>query len=118
MKAASLFLVKKSVHFKFTVPVLHFRHYTSPSVPSFPGEENFKGNVLHSHSFRHPEPYMGRKVLVLGCRPSGQDISIDVAKYAKSVVISHHTKPITCELPENVTQVCGYQVYLSTLTVN
>lgn len=74
-------------------------------MPDIPGIRSFEGTVMHSHSYRHPEDFTGNKVVVLGGRSSGQDISLDVAKFARKVIVSHRTPKITCPLPENVSQV-------------
>lgn len=40
----------------------------------------FAGKVLHSHSYRYPEPFANKSVVVLGARASGVDISIELAR--------------------------------------
>lgn len=40
----------------------------------------FVGKVLHSHSYRHPEPFANKSVVVLGAKASGVDISIELAQ--------------------------------------
>ena len=37
------------------------------------------GTVMHSHSYRVPEPYSGQSVVVLGAGASGLDISMELA---------------------------------------
>ena len=74
-------------------------------MPSIPGHKFFKGSSIHSHSYRSPEIYADKRVLVLGCKSSGRDISLEIAKHAKSVIISHRDSALTCELPENISQV-------------
>lgn len=34
-------------------------HYHTPSLPSFEGGDNFAGKQVHSHDYRHPEPFKG-----------------------------------------------------------
>ncbi len=46
-----------------------------PRIPSLPGLDDFKGEVVHSHSFTDGSPWRGRKVLVLGTGNSGHDIA-------------------------------------------
>ena len=38
------------------------------------------GTVMHSHSYRVPEPYSGQSVVVLGAGASGVDISMELAR--------------------------------------
>lgn len=40
----------------------------------------FAGKVFHSHSYRHPEPFANKSVVVLGAGASGVDISIELAQ--------------------------------------
>ena len=40
--------------------------FHEPSYPDIPGLEKFKGTVLHTHDYRRPEPYTGKKILVIG----------------------------------------------------
>ncbi|KAJ8578606.1 hypothetical protein ON010_g601 [Phytophthora cinnamomi] len=44
------------------------------------GIENFPGIVSHARSYRTPEPYQGKRVVVIGRGPSGQDISLELAE--------------------------------------
>src|SRR5688572_21902122 len=39
-------------------------HLWKPRLPSFPG--TFTGEVIHSHYYRAPEPFIGKDVLVVG----------------------------------------------------
>lgn len=43
------------------------------------------GKVLHSHSYRCPEPFSGQTVVVLGAKASGLDISIELVKTGAKV---------------------------------
>lgn len=45
----------------------------------------FAGKVLHSHSYRYPEPFTNKSVVVLGARASGVDISIEIAQVKAQV---------------------------------
>ncbi|KAM6983945.1 LOW QUALITY PROTEIN: uncharacterized protein LKV04_011805 [Tautogolabrus adspersus] len=79
-------------------------HYSDPNVPDIPGIENFKGEVLHSHSYRYPEPFSGQSVVVLGAKASGLDISIELAKVGAQVTLSHGRPPLTLPLPPGIRQ--------------
>lgn len=67
-------------------------HYSSPVVPSFPGQDAFRGRQLHSKDYRRSENYRNERVLVVGGGHSGVDIAPDVAAYADKVVLSHRCK--------------------------
>ncbi|KAL0869190.1 hypothetical protein ABMA27_007471 [Loxostege sticticalis] len=82
----------KEVEEKFDYVVVATGHHSKPYIPNFPGESLFKGNIIHSHDYRVPDPYECRKVLIVGSGPSGMDISLDVAFVAKRLIHSHHSK--------------------------
>lgn len=79
-------------------------HYSDPHIPVIPGIEHFKGQVLHSHSYRFAEPFSGRSVVVLGARASGLDISMELAKVGAQVALSHARPRLTFPLPPGVRQ--------------
>lgn len=60
-------------------------HYTVGHVPHIPGIESFHGDRIHSHQYRLPEVYTGKKVCVLGASWSGIDIALEVAQFADKV---------------------------------
>ena len=45
-----------------------------PNVPQFPGAENFRGDQHHSSRHPGPDPYRGKKVVVVGSNNSAHDI--------------------------------------------
>jgi indole-3-pyruvate monooxygenase len=49
-----------------------------PVLPTWPGQDAFGGPILHSSSYRHGEPYRGRRVLVVGFGNSGGEIALDL----------------------------------------
>ncbi|EFQ31448.1 uncharacterized protein GLRG_06592 [Colletotrichum graminicola M1.001] len=58
-----------------------------PLVPEYEGRERFKGEVLHSHYYRIPSAFEGKKVVVVGLGPSAVDIACEVAPLAKELTI-------------------------------
>lgn len=62
------------------------------------------GRLLHSHSYRYPEPFAGLSVLLVGARASGVDLALQLSPVAARVVLSHRGPPV-CGLPEDVQQV-------------
>ncbi|XP_070699405.1 uncharacterized protein [Pempheris klunzingeri] len=79
-------------------------HYSDPHIPDIPGVDYFKGKVLHSHSYKYPEPFSGQSVVVLGARASGLDISIELAKVGAQVILSHGRPRLTFPLPAGIQQ--------------
>src|SRR5690349_7040236 len=47
----------------------------NPKIPRFPGDERFAGRLAHSVTYKRPEPYAGRRVLVVGVGNSGAEIA-------------------------------------------
>lgn len=51
----------------------------NPVVPSFPGNERFRGRVVHSVEYRNPDPFLAQRVLVVGVGNSGGEIASELA---------------------------------------
>lgn len=68
-------------------------HDSNPYIPDIAGMDEFEGRKLHSKWFRFEEHFDGLRVAVLGCHFSGEEISMNVAKYAKKVFACHRRKP-------------------------
>src|SRR5439155_419861 len=65
-----------------------------PFVPGWPGMEGFTGTLLHSATYRNPEPFRGQDVLVVGTGNSGAEIAVDLVEGgARDVMISVRTAP-------------------------
>jgi putative flavoprotein involved in K+ transport len=61
-------------------------------VPDWTG--SFAGRIVHSSEYRNPEPYLGRRVLVVGGGNSGAEIAVDLADGgAAEVLLSVRTPP-------------------------
>lgn len=59
-------------------------HHSKPNLPEWEGVDTFKkngGELVHSHYYRSPEPYIGKKVAVVGVGNSGSH-TIMIAFYA------------------------------------
>ncbi len=61
-------------------------HLWDPRMPDFAGE--FTGTQMHSHHYRRPDPFDGKRVLVVGLGNSAVDIAVDLSKRAEHVCIS------------------------------
>lgn len=52
-----------------------------PYLPQWPGQEDFRGECLHSSAYHNGEPFRQRPVLVVGFGNSGGEIAIDLCEY-------------------------------------
>lgn len=68
--------------------------WSAPRVPDYPGREIFEGEQVHSSRYRSPEPFAGKRVLVVGGGNSGAQILAEVSKVADA------TSWVTLEEPE------------------
>jgi cation diffusion facilitator CzcD-associated flavoprotein CzcO len=66
----------------------------APIIPDWAGRESFGGELLHSCDYRNPEPFLGKRVLVVGPGCSGMEIAHDLAVGGASKVwLSARTPP-------------------------
>lgn len=59
-----------------------------PVVPTFPGQDDFGGAILHSSLYRNGEPYRGQRVLVVGFGNSAAEIAIDLYEHGALPTVS------------------------------
>ena len=62
--------------------------YRHPAVPQYPGAETFQGQMSHSASYKGPECYEDKDVIVIGVGSSGVDIAVELSKVAHHVELS------------------------------
>ena len=53
---------------------------SNPVEPRWPGQNDYRGVVLHSSAYRNPAAFNGRSVLVVGVGNSGGEIAADLAQ--------------------------------------
>jgi hypothetical protein len=58
----------------------------NPRVPDFKG--HFSGEVRHSSTYRSPDEFRGKRVLIVGAGNSGVDIAADAATHAAQAYLS------------------------------
>lgn len=60
--------------------------YTSPHVPDVPGQVQFAGQSLHSADYRTPEPFTGKRVVVVGGGNSAIQIAAELGAVARTTI--------------------------------
>ena len=65
-------------------------HHWDPQYPepAFPGAATFTGEQIHSHHYRTPEPFAGKRVLVLGIGNSACDVAVDCSRVAARTLLA------------------------------
>ncbi|MDN5925642.1 MAG: NAD(P)-binding domain-containing protein [Hyphomicrobiales bacterium] len=59
------------------------------SIPRHPPQiEGFTGEYLHSHGYREPEPFAGKRVLVIGPGNSGVDVAADICTVTEKTFLA------------------------------
>lgn len=56
--------------------------FERPRLPTLPGQERFKGRLLHSRAYAEPAPWTGKRVVVVGAANSAVQIATELAKEA------------------------------------
>ncbi|RLL95883.1 hypothetical protein CFD26_103822 [Aspergillus turcosus] len=51
---------------------------TKPHIPVFKGMESFQGRIFHSHIYRRPEGFSGKRVAIIGFGNSAADIASEI----------------------------------------
>lgn len=69
----------------FDVVIVANGHFAATNIPKIPGVETFRGIMIHSHQYRVPEAFSGKKVCVLGAGFSGKDIAAETSRVAEKV---------------------------------
>lgn len=62
--------------------------WRAPFIPAYPGRDGFRGTQLHSAEYAGPEPFAGRRVLVVGGGNSGAQILAEVSTVAETIWVT------------------------------
>src|SRR5690606_7337231 len=78
-------------------------HFSTPNMPYFKGIDNFTGAVMHSHDFRGADPFINRRLLLIGSSYSAEDIAVQCYKHGSgNITISYRSNPIGMKWPEGI----------------
>lgn len=67
--------------------------FSNPYIPRIPGQDSFPGDLLHVAEYRSPEPYSGRRVIVVGGGNSAVQVGYELAHVAKTTIATR--RPLT-----------------------
>ncbi|MCC6281967.1 MAG: NAD(P)/FAD-dependent oxidoreductase [Saprospiraceae bacterium] len=59
-----------------------------PMVPEWPGLERFELPMIHSKDYRNPDPFKGKKVLLIGMGNTGAELALDLCEHGAFPTIS------------------------------
>lgn len=71
---------------RFRALVVANGHHWDPQLPDLPG--HFDGEITHSHHYKLPDPYVDRRVLVVGIGNSGVDIATETSRVSTMTYLS------------------------------
>lgn len=75
----------------FEAVVVASGFYSIPFRPELPGQDRFAGETLHSATYKGPEGFEGKRIVVVGCGSSGADLSAELGPVAAQVDVSTRT---------------------------
>jgi putative flavoprotein involved in K+ transport len=82
-----------------------------PSIPDWPGRENYAHELIHSADFRNADPYRGRDVLIVGPNVTGSELA-----YFVNAAGAARTR-VAVRTPPNITRRCRFGVPLNPAAV-
>lgn len=83
---------------RYAAVIIATGHHWTPNLPSYPGQDQFKGTILHSSQLKDASRLRGKEVLVVGGGNSGVDIACEAAVNAAGCV--HSVRRGTWHLPK------------------
>ncbi|ENH74922.1 Dimethylaniline monooxygenase [N-oxide-forming] 5 [Fusarium oxysporum f. sp. cubense race 1] len=66
-------------------------YQTQRVMPTFPGQDKFEGEIIHSQQYRSPEAFRDKTVVILGLSTTTGEITPQVISTAKKVYVSHRS---------------------------
>ncbi|GBM78079.1 Dimethylaniline monooxygenase [N-oxide-forming] 5 [Araneus ventricosus] len=63
-------------------------HINRPKMPSYPSQDLFKVEIMHTYSFKDVAPYKEKTVVVVGIGCSGLDAAVETSNVARQAYVS------------------------------
>ncbi|KAL6732905.1 hypothetical protein Aduo_003614 [Ancylostoma duodenale] len=74
---------------RFDAVLLCIGHHKIPHWPEkWPGQDEFKGRILHSHDYKEPTGFDDKRVVAVGIGNSGADVAVELSRVAEQVYLS------------------------------
>ncbi|MBK9122001.1 MAG: NAD(P)/FAD-dependent oxidoreductase [Chloroflexi bacterium] len=67
-------------HERYRNVVIATGRFSNPYTAAVPGLTEFQGYRIHAHDYHGPEPFAGKRVLIVGNGPSGLDIALEIGQ--------------------------------------
>lgn len=64
--------------------------FANPYRPTIPGGDGFTGELLHVAEYRNPDPYAGRRVIVVGAGDSAAQVATELSDMARVTLATRH----------------------------
>lgn len=71
---------------RYTAVIVASGHHWDPNVPD--SADPFEGETMHAQTYRTPERFIGKDVVIVGVGNTGADIASELSWHAKSVTLS------------------------------
>ncbi|KAI0364911.1 FAD/NAD-P-binding domain-containing protein [Pilatotrama ljubarskyi] len=99
-----------------TKRVFHVKHLVfaiglggnNPNIPTFPGREEYQGQVLHSIYHNSAKDHLGKKVLIVGACTSAHDIAADYVEHGVDVTMYQRDSTYIMTTKEGMPRCVGH----------
>lgn len=84
-RSESIFLLRmaKAGEYRSRTLVGASGSFYAPNLPRLPGQDCFRGTILHSATYQNPEPFKGKRVIIVGAANSAVQIAVELTGVAE-----------------------------------